>query len=349
MSRYLLYGTEMYALPILRPLAAAIARRGEQARWFLDGFDARPYLREDEVVLDSVRAVRAFNPVAVCAAANVVPPFFPGLKVQMFHGFSVGKRAEDKGHFRIRDLFDLYCTQGPSTTAPFEALARSHGHFRVRETGWPKLDPLFATTDPEADALRSAARGRRVILLGSTFTERLACAPVIADEVARLIATGEWYWLLTLHPKCPPEWFARYRAMQGEHARFVESDRLMSLLRAADVLLADTSSIVSEFITQGKPVVTFRNRMPAPHMIDVRELADIAPALRSALSPTPEHLAALDAYARAIHPYRDGASSERVLDAIARERAGDLPPLRRKPLNLWRTLRMRWRLRYFGV
>ena len=60
----------------------------------------------------------------------------------------------ERGHFRIRGLFDLYCTQGPATTEPFEQLAREHGHFAVAETGWPKLDPLFAPDDGTAAALR---------------------------------------------------------------------------------------------------------------------------------------------------------------------------------------------------
>jgi CDP-glycerol glycerophosphotransferase (TagB/SpsB family) len=79
---------------------------------------------------------------------------------------------------------------------------------------------------------------------------------------------GERYWLLTLHPKCPPELFERYRALAGAHARFIEPEQVMAAQRAADVLVSDTSSIVSEFIVQHKPVVTFRNRVPKPHMID---------------------------------------------------------------------------------
>src|SRR6185312_9564967 len=124
MAHYLLFATELYALPVLRPLGAAIRAAGGDAAWF--------------------------------AASNWVPQFFPGAKVQVFHGFSVDKRSPERGHFRIRGLFDLYCTQGPATTQPFEELARQHGHFAVAETGWPKLDPLFAPDDGTAAGLRPA-------------------------------------------------------------------------------------------------------------------------------------------------------------------------------------------------
>ena len=36
-KHYLLYGSERYALAILRPLQAAIRARGDEAAWFFDG------------------------------------------------------------------------------------------------------------------------------------------------------------------------------------------------------------------------------------------------------------------------------------------------------------------------
>src|SRR5262249_48392875 len=144
------------------------------------------------------REVRAFAPDSVLCAANVVPPFFPGLKVQLFHGFSVDKRSHERGHFRVRGLFDLYCTQGPDTTEPFRALAERLGHFKVVETGWPKLDPMFRPDPATLAALRAPADGRAVVGFGSTFTERLSAAPALLPELARLVESGRWYWLLTL-------------------------------------------------------------------------------------------------------------------------------------------------------
>ena len=348
MRRILLFGTELYALPILKPLGAAAAARGMEVRWFLHGVEPR-YLEPGEARLDTVAQVRAFRPDAVFAASNWVPDFFPGLKVQVFHGFNVEKRDAQRGHFRVRGLFDLYCTQGPATTDPFRQLAARLRHFEVVETGWPKLDPLFAAADPAAVALRAPAQGRPVILYGSTFTAALSSAEPLYETIAALVARGEWYWLLTLHPKSAPSLFERYRALAGPNALFVESDRLVPLMRAADLLVCDTSSLVSEFVVQRKPVVTFRNRVPQPHMLDVASPSALEPAIRSGLAPTPEHRAALEAYAARIHPSRDGHASERALDAaaslLARGRAG----LARKPLNLWRRLQMRSWLGYWRL
>ncbi|MCR2218183.1 hypothetical protein NSX38_24170, partial [Salmonella enterica] len=87
----------------------------------------------------------------------------------------------------------------------------------------------------------------------------------------------------------------------------------MAAQRAADVLVSDTSSIVSEFIVQHKPVVTFRNRVPKPHMIDFDDPVQLPAMLQRALHPDATLQAEIVRYADAIHPYRDGLSSERVI------------------------------------
>src|SRR5690606_18497358 len=167
--RYLLFATQSYAFEILRPLQAAIRARGGEAAWFLEAGAGNP-LRADETQLTSTELVQRFDPDAVLVPGNVVPDFFPGIKVQVFHGFGI----EKKGHFRIRGWFDLYCTHGPLTTQPFLALAARHGHFAVHETGWPKTDALFAPAGPDPDWRAGFADpARPLILYAPTFSPSL--------------------------------------------------------------------------------------------------------------------------------------------------------------------------------
>ena len=63
-------------------------------------------------------------------------------------------------------------------------------------------------------------------------------------------------------------------------------------------------------------MVTFKNRRPGPQLIDIDDPTQFEPASRRALSRPPELMQAFVAYPDSIHPYRDGRSSERVLDAI---------------------------------
>jgi len=340
--RYLLFATELYALPILRPLQRVILGRGDEVAWFATGA-AAGRLGPEENRLDSVEAVKRYSPRAVFVPGNWVPDFFAGIKVEVFHGFNVRKRSERKGHFRIRGFFDLYCTQGPDTTGPFRRLAERHGFFRVVETGWPKMDPLFE------ESAKPAPGRRPVVLYASTFSESLTSTGVLFDQVRDLSRSGAWDWLVTLHPKMPREIVERYRGLEGEHLRLIDTDDVLPLLRQADVMLSDTSSIVSEFLLLHKPVVTFRNRAPGPHLLDVTRTDEIGPAITEALELPGELSEAIRVYANEIHPYRDGRSSRRVLDAADEFVDGGGEGLRRKPLNLWRKIRVRQKLGYYRL
>lgn len=351
MAEYLLFASERYALPILQPLADALQAAGHGVHaWLVDG--AAGARLPAPVRSVGLREAVALRPRAVFSAANWVPTFLTGPKVQLFHGFNVEKREDARGHFRVRGLFDLYCTQGPATTAPFRALAARHPHFAVVETGWPKLDPLFRDDGgaaAEAAALRAPAHGRPVAMFASTFTERLSAAPHLFDAIAAEVARGERYWLLTLHPKCPPALFDRYRALAGAHAAFVETEQLIAAQRAADVLVADTTSVVSEFVVQHKPVLTFRNRAPKPHMLEFDDPSRLSEMLARGFAPDEALHRAIVDYADAIHPYRDGRASERVIAATEDLIAGRLGRLRGKPLDgRFRALQIRAKLGYWG-
>ena len=95
--------------------------------------------------------------------------------------------------------------------------------------------------------------------------------------------------------------------------------------------------------------MTFRNRVPKPHMLDFADPEHLPTMLARALAPDAMLQAALAAYADLIHPYRDGRSSERVLAATEALLRGELGVLSRKPLSsIWRGLQIRRELGYWG-
>jgi CDP-glycerol glycerophosphotransferase (TagB/SpsB family) len=339
-KHYLLYGSERYALAILRPLQTAIRARGCEAAWFFDGPGAEE-LRADERCLPTTRAVRDFAPVAVLTSSNAVPHFFPGAKVEVFHGFDAGKPR----HIYIRGFFDLYCTTGPRDTQAFTEKAHELGHFAVRQTGWPKLDPYLREHGGDAPP---PVRERPAILYHSTFSPSWSAAPILYETIRDMSRTGRWRWIVTLHPKSAPETVARYRALEGEHLRFATEDNILDLFPQVDMMISDTSSALNEFLLTYKPVVTFKNRRPGPQLIDIDQAAQLLPSIERALARPPELMREIRAYADAIHPYRDGRSSERVLDAVDEFVANGARNPRRKPRNWWRKLKIRKRIGYWG-
>src|SRR5690606_9121463 len=143
MYRFLIYISHPYSIPIGRPLQLEIQKRNYEVFWFSELEYTKTYFSHEEPILNSVSQVLEYNPHIVLTATDYVADFFPGIKVQIFHGFSANKRPLKNDHFKIRGFFDLYTTQGPSTTALFKELAKEYGSFEVVETGWSKVDPLF--------------------------------------------------------------------------------------------------------------------------------------------------------------------------------------------------------------
>jgi len=344
MKRYLLYIEHNYCYGILRPLQDAIRRRGGETAWLLAGPEINPdFLHADERRFEHVSDAIDWNPYAVLVPGNEVPQFLPGLKVTMFHGLISSKFRRRDGvqyHFIVRGMFDLYCMHGPNTTGKFEELAHKHGNFHVAETGFSKLDPLFDGSYPRNEG------DRPVILFASTFSPRLSAAPHVLETIREMAEKGRWKWLVNMHPKMPPEIVESYRAICGENLEFPDTDDVTPLLARADVMLCDTSSVASEFLVLHKPVVTFRTSEPKDYLMDVQQLDEIEPALERALSRPEDVMENVRRFAAETHPYRDGKSSERTLDAIDAMVQEGMKGLKRRPLNLYRHWKMRRMLNY---
>jgi len=339
--RYLFFISQNYSFEILRPLQAQARQRGAIVKWFvyLDRVNTKLFNSGEDFTCDVDEAV-TFAPDAVFVPGNIVPKFIPGLKVEVFHGFEWKK----KGHFRIRGCFDLYCTQGPFFTERFEQLAKQHKFFDVVETGWTKLDPLFS-----ARPLDINPSDNPCILYAPTFSPSLTSAAALKREIERLSQQRDWLWLIKFHPKMPPEVVEQFKAMQHDKLHVVEMSEISRLLQTADVIVSDTSSIITEFLLLNKPAVTFNNAAPEPVLINITQPQRLNDAIEQALNPDQERQQRIEDYNRKIHPYQDGRSAERVLNAVEhRVQHGKHAP-KPLPLNLIRNLKMRKQLGYWKI
>ena len=312
----------------------AALKRGHEVRWLLVENASPDLLEPGEIVVDIESAI-SYKPEVVFAPGDQMPGFIPGIKVQVFHGLNEDKRGID---YKERGLFDLYCTEGPIRTAMLKPFEKKRGYFRIRETGWPKLDALFKEPGTRV------SYDRPQILFGSTFTPHLSGAEALYPEIKRLSETGQWQWLVTLHPKMASKTVARYRSLEGENLSFFGTGSVLDLLHRADVIVSDNSSILQEFLLLKKPVVTYKNRDPQACMIDISNAGDLERAINRALTPDEALLKAIEAYGPSMTPFLDGASSERVLDAVDEMFQSGWKDT--KPANLWRNYKMRQRLGY---
>jgi len=279
MKKFLIYISQTYSIPIGKPLQKEIEKRGFSVRWFCDEEQTKIHLSNNEILLNSVEEVLKYQPDVILVTTNVVPHFFSGIKVQIFHGFSVGKRSQSKGHFNIRGFFDLYCTQGATTTLPFKKLQKQHKYFEVVETGWSKVDPLFPL---ELECL-APKREKPTIMISSTFTTRLSLAKnqAVVKEIQRLSKLGRWNFIAVLHPKMEQEIIKKFKSFQNKNFKFYDTTDLIPLFKQSDIMLSDTTSAITEFVLQEKPVITINNNQPQPYMINITQAHEIEDAIKT--------------------------------------------------------------------
>jgi hypothetical protein len=344
LKKFLFYISQNYSFAMLRPIQEILLSRGDQVCWFFERDNVNhSYLKEKEHLLDTVLDIFNYQPDAVLAPGNSIPSFLPGLKVAIFHGFDAGKldRKGNNDHFKIRGCFDLYCTQGPSTTIKFKELQAVYQYFNVIETGWPALDKLFANKPTKAKNTRPT------IFFGSTFSKRLTQAQNNFEQIKYLSETMDWQWLVSLHPKTAPEVLEMYRSIQSDNLRYIETDDMLPILQEADIMVGDTSSALTMFIVQNKPVVTVNNIDPKPYMLNITSADKLKSAIEKALSRPSDLIQEIANYVSQTHPYTDGRSAERVVNGIDDVLAGQFPLKVKKPLNFLRNLKFRKYLNYW--
>ncbi|MEN8303506.1 MAG: UDP-N-acetylglucosamine 2-epimerase [Campylobacterota bacterium] len=343
-KRYLFFISQDYSFPVLRPLQQEILRRGDEVKWFLYGYEISfDFLHADEERLIEIQDVVDYKPDAVFVPGNVVPSFIPGLKVEVFHGLpsTKAKKSGQLYHYIIREMFDLYCTQGPSSTGKFKELAKQYGSFHVEETGWCKLDPLFPVKSSENSSEKKS------IFFASTFSPRFSKAKVLYPLMLEMMKKHDFNWYITLHPKMDSEIVGMYKSINLPNVNFVESTELIESFKKSDLMLCDTSSIIYEFLTQLKPVITFQTEKNEPALINVEEIDTLEETILSVLDSLDTNQENIKKSVDQFHPYIDGKSSLRVLDAVDRMLEGSNLPRKKKPLNLLRNFKLRKELGYW--
>jgi CDP-glycerol glycerophosphotransferase (TagB/SpsB family) len=335
-KHYLFYVEQPYSFAILRPLQDAIKAKGDLVYWFVRKESvAAQNLLKDELQLFSVDEVKAYNPSAVFVPGNIVPDFFPGVKVQVFHGLEYKK----KGHFSIRGFFDLYCTHGPLTTKPFNKLAKKHTYFSVVETGWPKLDPYFN--------YKKSINKKPIILYAPTFSPNLTSLDALYPQIKALAESTHYLIKLKFHPKTDKKWQKMYQQLATlSDFEIANENNLIPLIQQADIVISDTSSAVDESLILGKSVITFNNQQPQDALINITLPEQLSKAIEQALNTSDKHRLKIAHYVEQVHPFRDGKSAERILIATEEIIAAGA---KTKPLNLLRKYKVRKALKYMKL
>ena len=341
-KHYLLYGSERYALAILRPLQAAIRARGDEAAWFFDGPGGEE-LQPGETLLRSTDAVRDFAPHRGA--------HFQQRRAALLSGREDGslprlRRRQAAPHLHPRLLRPVLHDRRRATRARSRRRRASSATSPCTKPAGRSSIRSCACTAPTSR--RRCAR-KPAILYHSTFSPSWSAAPILYETIRDLSRSGRWQWIVTLHPKSDRETVrtlprARRRAPalrdRGQHPRPVPAGRHDDLghVLGAERVPADVQAGRHVQEPPPRPAADRHRQAGAAAAVDRARAGAAAGADGRDPRATPTRSIRIATAARA------SACSTRSTSSSPRARAIREP----KPRNWWRKLKIRRRIRYWG-
>ncbi|RLA82850.1 MAG: CDP-glycerol--glycerophosphate glycerophosphotransferase [Epsilonproteobacteria bacterium] len=326
-----------YSFSILKPLEEEIIKRNFEYIWYISSSIVNLFPYKDNNYTSDINTIKEFNSDAIFVPGNDIPHFLQGIKVQIFHGLA----GEKKGHFRIRDYFDLYLTQGPYFTNKFKELSNKHKNFQVKETGWCKLDKLYTIsedTNKQKLSLLKEYNAKHIILYSPTFSPSLTSGIKLLNTIEQLSNNDDILVIIKFHDKMDNEIKEQYKQIKSKNLIISDIKDITPLLQTADLMISDTSSVVYEFALLDKPVVTLNSISEHINWLDLDNednmLTEVLNTLESDNYKTKrQNTIAL------YHPYNDGQSASRMVDAVIEYKEEYGVPKKRK-LSLLRKLKI---------
>ena len=306
-TKYLLFLTKDYSYPILKPLYNFILNNGHgKVYWFSTNkyrFDTKK-----DIWLETNDEVVKYSPDVIFSPGNIVPFHWSGLKVQIFHGLGEEKR----GHYRLNGLFNMYCTPGPYITNKFTR-KNKRTNYIVVETGWPKLDNIY---NDEKSYTSIFENKFSTILFAPTFSKKLTSAYKLFDVINALQKLN-FNWIIKFHDLMDKSLITKYEKLESDNFRIVQDQNILQYMSESDLLLTDTSSVAYEYLLFDKPIITFNAKTRTDKGINIFSAFDLEGAIIRALNDPDEFRDNRMFYLNDLHPYNDGKSSERILNAVS--------------------------------
>ncbi|MBN1154587.1 CDP-glycerol glycerophosphotransferase family protein [candidate division KSB1 bacterium] len=171
-------------------------------------------------------------------------------KIGMRHGPYHFKKFIKKERYNSFNVF-LFTSNDEVATA------RQKGISNAENGGYPKLDSFKKPEikDRAAKLEREYNDGKIKLLFSATYDRSGISA--IEQWYSRLDKlTDRYHIFVTLHPLMSPHY--REYLLNVRNILLIEPKELMEYMLLCDILISDTSSIIGEFCSLDKPIITFK-------------------------------------------------------------------------------------------
>lgn len=319
-KRVALHINQRYHYRILRPVFDALRKEGHICR-------LTPHVSE----------LTAFEPDMVILAESHAPYLRHRLPKALFvwvrHGL-ISKNATTHAA-RVADFACL--TSEASRDWYIRQGGRPRRDFWI--TGYPQMDILFQPGAPPLGV--ELEPDRKVVLYAPTWTPGLSSADMLGERVVDLIRgrRTDITLLIKPHPVTVnhrPEWLETWRAVAAsyDHVHVFDDPAadVMPLLKKADVLVTDASSVMFQYLAVNRPMVLITNpgRFQVSHYDprgiewrwrdvgrEVHDREELAPAVSDALDDRTLGSEQRARYRRELFGrYTDGRAAERIAQKI---------------------------------
>jgi len=316
--KVILFCKKRQSFEILKPLADEVDKRKFEYIWYIDPklFTEFPYKRMMHT--NSLEYLSEFSPDVIFTPETIVPYWLMGLKVHLFNSLIFDEEKFSK----MLDYFDLYLTPGPKFTTHFEKLAEKYKTFSVIETGWPKLDTLFNIAEDEIiswekNKLLSEYNVKYIVLYAPSSDENLTSAKVLKDAIVKLSSRKDILFLVYFDEDMKQEIIDEYKQIDTKNIKILEDRNISKNMHIADLLISDTTSFIYEFILLDKPVLSVDTKLQDITWLNVSPSGVYLNVIRTLENRVPTRTRR-EQTIKNYHPYKDGKSSQRVIDAVLR-------------------------------
>jgi len=337
--RYLFYLNHQYSIPVIKPLVNYLLEKEPQHpfRFKVSRKVERTFPEEwdPDFILRSRHEIERFAPDFTLSAENYIDYRIPGYKVQIFHGIGVEKRA----HFKIRHFYDIYLTSGPYVTDRYRQMEKELGYFRVIETGWPKIDHILSFENGHSIQSFEKKGIDHIILYAPTFSRKMQSANILAEYIFNEMKENE-LWLIKFHELMDPAIKNLFADVKKNNLIILPDSDISPFLHMADILVSDTSSVIYEFLTLDKPVITYQTKGNLEKGFDILKPEELRPALDLLLNSPDYNRETRTKMLMKVNPYLDGMIAERVFLALKHIYLSGLDTKKSKPINLFRKMKV---------
>ena len=340
----ILFCTKEDSFNILKPLADELAKQKDKYIWYITPklFDKFPY--KNMMHTNSIKYLDEFKADVIFTPEEIVPYWLHGVKVHIFNSL-----IDDENRYKeMINYFDLYLTTGPKFTKIFEQLAEKFKTFNVIETGWVKLDTLFNIANDdiiswERDNLLKKYGVKYIVLYAPSRDLKLTSATKLKEIIEKLSMRGDILFMIKFDKDMKQEIVEEYKEIKSPNILILEDNNISKYMHIADILISDTTSLVYEFILLDKPVLTVETKLKDitwSNQATGGMFLNVVRTLENRIKTRNRRGQTIKEY----HPYSDGESAKRVVEAT-KKYIKDIEIPKERKLSFFKKLKIKSRFK----